>query len=86
MSEYPSEQLPPCEVSKLLAEKPYVVQRLGHVANNAGIFNEFQELVEIYHCDLGQLKSAVKDELDSQGIRDVEGLLALCDIPNNFDD
>jgi hypothetical protein len=78
--------LSPCEISEQLAEKPYVVQRLGHVANNAGIFDEFQELVERYHCDLGQLKSAVKQELQSQGIKDVDGLLALCDIPSNFDD
>ena len=82
----PEETLPPREISEILSEKPYVVQRLGHVANNAGIFEEFQELVDRYHCDLGQLKSAVRQELQSQGIKDVDGLLALCDIPTNFDD
>lgn len=84
MNEQPSDRLPPHEVKALLEGMPYLIQRLGFVANNAGIIGEFQALLT-QDRDFIQMKHAVTRELEKQGIQDVDDLLAMFEIPNEYD-
>ena len=68
----------------LLESRPYLIQRLGLLANNAGIIGEFQALLK-EDRDFVQIKNAMAHELESQGVQDVDDLLALFEIPNEYD-
>lgn len=84
VSEQPSNQLPTHEMKILLEGRPYLIQRLGFLANNAGIIQEFQTLLG-EDRDFVQMKNAIAQELKKQGVQDVDDLLTLFEIPNEYD-
>lgn len=85
VSEFPSDSLPPQELKRLLMKEPYLVQRLGMVANNAGIITEFLDMVRNSQ-DCEQMRRALMRELESRGVKNAEDLMTLFDIPDGFED
>ena len=85
VSEFLSDSLPPQELKRLLMKEPYLVQRLGMVANNAGIITEFLDMVRNGQ-DCEQMRRALMRELESRGVKNAEDLMTLFDIPDGFED
>jgi hypothetical protein len=68
----------------LLDGRPYLIQRLGHVANNAGLMPVFQGMLH-EDRDFVHMKNAISTELERQGVQDVDDLLMLFEIPDEYD-
>lgn len=86
MSEQSPESVSPAELTELLEGKPLLLRNLGFVANNAGLFGLYNDMIA-NDLDFIQIKRAIETELRNQGIAgDAADLLTLFDIPMDEDD